>query len=486
MNCKFCNAELEAENTVCPVCGKDNAEQVLESAAEESVVSEAAEETVESVEIPMETGETADAPADAAPKKKGNILGIAAACVVLVIALAAALWYGTNDGWAIKEGTWLHTMFTNELTSKASYTADAAEFESKGDKVIATVGGKELTNEQLQVFYWSQFYDFLNYYGSYLPYFGLDHAIPLDSQTCTLSERELTWQQYFLDVSLDAWHRYQLLAIKAEEAGYVMDEEMAAQIAAMPEQLDAIAVNSGYASKDDMIQSEMGPGATIDAYIQYLNLYYYANEYFDGVYNDMMPTDAEVEAYFAENEEDYAASGVTRDTRTVDVRHILLTPEGGTTDESGAVTYSEEEWEACRASAQAILDGWLESGATEEGFAELANANSTDPGSNTNGGLYEGVQQGQMVETFDAWCFDAARVSGDSGLVRTNYGYHIMYFVDSTLLWPVYAQEDLVAERSTAYVEELMAAYPMEVDYKSILIGDLAMFSASAETTPTE
>ena len=34
-----------------------------------------------------------------------------------------------------------------------------------------------------------------------------------------------------------------------------------------------------------------------------------------------------------------------------------------------------------------------------------------------------------MVTNFNDWCFDEARQPGDHGIVETEYGYHIMYFV---------------------------------------------------------
>ena len=33
MNCKFCNAELPEEVTLCPACGQDNAAEVTEETA---------------------------------------------------------------------------------------------------------------------------------------------------------------------------------------------------------------------------------------------------------------------------------------------------------------------------------------------------------------------------------------------------------------------------------------------------------------------
>ena len=53
---------------------------------------------------------------------------------------------------------------------------------------------------------------------------------------------------------------------------------------------------------------------------------------------------------------------------------------------------------------------------TEDSFAELANKYSEDEGSNTNGGLYENIAKGQMVQEFNDFCF-ADHKAGDTGIV---------------------------------------------------------------------
>ena len=116
-------------------------------------------------------------------------------------------------------------------------------------------------------------------------------------------------------------------------------------------------------------------------------------------------------------------------TELVNVRHILVSFDGDQQDDG---TYSDEVKEAARTSAEEILSEWQSGDATEESFAELANSNSSDSGSNTNGGLYENVYPGQMVSAFNDWCFDASRKAGDTGIVETSYGYHVMYFVGTT------------------------------------------------------
>ena len=111
------------------------------------------------------------------------------------------------------------------------------------------------------------------------------------------------------------------------------------------------------------------------------------------------------------------------------VRHILVKPEGGSYDsETGATTYSEEEMAAAKKAAEELYAQWKSGEATEDSFAALANEHSDD-GDGTTGGLYENVYPGQMVTAFNDWCFDESRQPGDTGIVETEYGYHVMYYV---------------------------------------------------------
>ena len=113
------------------------------------------------------------------------------------------------------------------------------------------------------------------------------------------------------------------------------------------------------------------------------------------------------------------------ETKLVNVRHILVSFDGETNEDG---TYTDEAKAAAKESAESILDEWKNGDATEDSFAALANERSTDTGSNANGGLYEDIYPGQMVTEFNNWCFDASRTAGDTGIVETTYGYHVMYF----------------------------------------------------------
>ena len=106
-----------------------------------------------------------------------------------------------------------------------------------------------------------------------------------------------------------------------------------------------------------------------------------------------------------------------------------------------------------------VEDEWLAGEATEESFAALATEHSEDEGSAENGGLYEGIFKGQMVEEFDAFCFGGHK-KGDYAIVygeSTAYaGYHLVYFVgeDAAPYSRTLADSDL---RSEAYNNALSA-----------------------------
>ena len=150
----------------------------------------------------------------------------------------------------------------------------------------------------------------------------------------------------------------------------------------------------------------------------------------------------------------------------MNVRHILIQPEAtelSEDDEGYEDDVAAKDAEA-EQKAQDILDEWKAGDATEDSFAALANEYSDDPGSNTTGGLYEQVYQGQMVTEFNDWCFDPARQTGDTGIIHNeSTGYHVMYFVGyDQPYWEVQVSADLVNDAVDTFYEEKTEGYTAE------------------------
>ena len=143
---------------------------------------------------------------------------------------------------------------------------------------------------------------------------------------------------------------------------------------------------------------------------------------------------------------------------TIDIRHILV-PLGSGSIAEGEEGYEDQQAQLkadAHAKAEELLAQWQSGEATEDSFAALALKESAD-GSKYDGGLYTEVYQGQMVTEFNDWCFDTARQSGDTGVVDTQYGSHVMYFSGvNAARWQTQVAANLRTEAYTAWEEDLV------------------------------
>ena len=150
-----------------------------------------------------------------------------------------------------------------------------------------------------------------------------------------------------------------------------------------------------------------------------------------------------------------------------DVRHILIAFEGGKYNSTtGETTYTDAEKKAALEKAEKLYNEWKNGAATEESFIALVEKNTKDTASAKDGGLYENVYPGQMVEKFEEFCYAEDRKPGDDGIVESSYGYHIMYFVgDSDLTYRDFMiKNNLQSEELEQWLEDLVEA----LDYKLV------------------
>jgi parvulin-like peptidyl-prolyl isomerase len=154
------------------------------------------------------------------------------------------------------------------------------------------------------------------------------------------------------------------------------------------------------------------------------------------------------------------------DQKTVNVRHILIKPVDEDDEDAEITEMSDELWEEAYDKAKSLLDEWKDGDATAESFGELAKEN-TDDSNGDDGGLYENVVPNQMVNSFNAWCFDSSRKAGDTGIVKTEYGYHVIYFesVGNLSVWQYTAQQALASDDSTDTIAELEDSYTIKTNW---------------------
>ena len=390
----------------------------------------------------------------------------------------------------------------NDVTCKGSYTGSG-----KPDAVVAASDAWTLTNEQLSVWYWAEVAQYRQENHDIAP----DFDLPLDTQACEIDSSVNSWQQYFLKQALSAWHSAQALVRHSEEVPLTFEEAYQpnpdntekymtgmpaaevlygydshyrpnsmhqAYLDGIPQMLEELAQEKGYGDVDEMARKAFGAsGEALEAYAASSNRSYM---YFTHLSHYIEPTAEELDAFCAAQ----GVSGSAGDI-SVDFRQVLLIPgdvvfeqkknqeetepAAVTVAADGTVTCAEELWEACEADAQKLLDNWAKNNkGTEHTFGEIARKYTKDSGTEVNGGRYQGIRKGQMTKVIDDWCFDSARQTGDTVILRSDYGVHILYFSGSRSLARETAEQEYYRQQQNELIRMAKEAYPVQVTYSAI------------------
>lgn len=134
----------------------------------------------------------------------------------------------------------------------------------------------------------------------------------------------------------------------------------------------------------------------------------------------------------------------------VNVRHILIAPEATTLTKEDA-GYEEDvasKKADAKKKAEKILKEWTSGKADEDSFIALVKKHSADTGSVPDGGLIPDIaKDSSLVPPFLDWCFEDGRAVGDSGIVESDYGYHIMYLSSfGEPRWKVQVKDKLASD----------------------------------------
>jgi len=366
----------------------------------------------------------------------------------------------------------------NDATCKGSYTGTTA------NSVVATSGSAKLTGEELQVWYWAEVAQYRQENKEIAP----DFEQPLDTQVCEIDSSVNSWQQYFLKRALSSWHGAQALVQHSKDVPLVTEEAYQPNLAnyekymtgmpatevlygyhshyrpnsmhqayldAIPQMLEDLAQTKGYADSKTMAAEAFGASAqALEAFTDSYNRGYM---YFTHLSHYIEPTTEELDTYFAEHPSADAAEGTI-----VGFRQILLVPEEGDTG-----------WAAGEEEAQRILKEWQKAApCTEATFGEMAHKYTQDPGTAVNGGRYQGIRKGQMTKVIEDWCFDPVRQVGDTVILRSDVGVHILYFSGSKTIGREEAEQDYYRQKQNALIAQAKEAYPMKVTYSAITLED--------------
>lgn len=281
------------------------------------------------------------------------------------------------------------------------YDWEAAWTTHEPDEVVMTINGDEVTWEQY--YYWMR-YEYLSYCAGY----GLYEQVP--------NGDDMTIEEFLKqDVEFCARQYHVIDQIAAENSIELTDDDRAV----LAEQL-----------QNDIVEY-VGEDGTEEELMEYLDGEHVSRELYDFINSKMVLYPRLFISLYGETGEkmsDEDTMAFAEKYGYITVKHILFL----TTDENGD-DLSDEEKEAKRSEAQAVLDevNAVPEADREALFTELMNEKSEDTGlaSYPNGYCY--APDASLVQEFK----DAAaelEVGGISGIVETDYGYHILMRVQTT------------------------------------------------------
>ncbi len=279
----------------------------------------------------------------------------------------------------------------------------------------AVANGHKLSPAMLNYYY-------VNGYQEMSSYLGLSTEVPLSAQEYPDDAFE-TWADYFIDYAAEKAADTYAIYEDAMANGFTLSDEDKLSVENEISSTELYATMYG-TTADSLIAANYGTGCTLKSYREYLELNAVVNAYTAEKAGEINPTDAEIDAYYAENPNDF--DGVT-------FRYFSVTP--AVLDQAEG----EEDLAACEEAANAIAEA---AKGGEEAYLEAVKAYMAEDAAEqaATSTLIEDCIISSASDEFEAWLSDDARAEGDVFVTAEDEtGYAVLFFLrneDKTFQMP--------------------------------------------------
>ena len=356
-----------------------------------------------------------------------------------------------------------------------------------------TVGDEKITKVEFDYHYNITKNSYLNEYGSYMSYFGVDVTAP-DFEDQMYSDT-LTWRDFLEQMTVDNLIEGKAIKAEAAAAGFApeTDEEFENFKASI-----IVAAEMAGVSQKDYIRATYGSNATMNRIEDFVRESIVNTAYFAQIEESKAPTDEEVQTQYDNNTDSYdsvdyrittinaelssetptdeevkkamaeakkqadeaektvATEGTLHQGVTKTLTASLLSDwlfdsarkegettviEDSTSNRYYAVAFEKRYLDQTPSadvrvivsedkSGEEILNEWKSGAATEDSFIELCATYSVDSTA-YSGGLYNGLTKSYAPAEIQEWLYDKSRVTGDTFAVSAEDGsYHyVAYYV---------------------------------------------------------
>lgn len=307
----------------------------------------------------------------------------------------------------------------------------------------AVIGDEEINSVVMSYYYndainkmYSEVYDMYSEYLDPAIYFssmGLDLTQPLNEQTNP--DTGATWADYFVDSALESAKSDFVMAKLAKEAGFTLPEEDVATIDNSINNISLTAQLNYGTDAEGYLTLIYGYGADEESYREYLERTALAEAYYAHHYDEISYDDETLKAYDEEHANEF-------NSYSYSYCYLSYTEfrQGGTEDENGNKTYSEEENNAAREALKEAAEELATAKSLDE-MKEMAEKIEVNEDSQVAVNTETKLIHTSINKALADWLADESRKEGDIAAVAnvsgegddavTN-GYYVAYFDSKT------------------------------------------------------
>ena len=294
-----------------------------------------------------------------------------------------------------------------------------------------TVGEHDITKVEFDYYYNLASSSYINNYGMYLSYMGLDINSDFASQTYNDT---MTWKDYFAQLAVDSILQNKALHDEAKAASFTHDT--AEEYASFAKAAKEAAADAGV-SLGKYYKVTFGTYATAASIKPFVEEEYIAAAYYRTVAEANEVSAEDIKAYYDENMANYDSVNYLLTEITANVPEAkTVTGEDG---QDTTVDPTEEEIKTAMDAAKIEADAALLV-LDEEGTSK------------------QGMLKSSVSNKYNAWLYDAARVEGDTTIIEDtdSHKYYVLKF-----------EKRYLDETPTATIRAIMLA--TEVNGETVL-----------------
>ena len=310
--------------------------------------------------------------------------------------------------------------------------------------IAATVGEHKLNSVELGYYYNDAIMDYYNqwyetyesYTDSYLQAIGWDVTKPLNDQVYD-EESGKTWDQFFIESAIENAKSDYALYDLAKSENFQLPSEDQVVLDNMVSNMQTYATLYGYSNADQYLRASYGYGADADSYAEYCERSAIAGAYLEAHEEGLKYDDADIREYEKDKVNNY-------NSYTFSSAYLSYTDfrEGGTEDEDGNKTYSDEENNAARDTMKAAAEQ-LATATTLEDLEKMINTIEVNESSQLALNASTNTLHTDLNTSLADWLAADERKEGDIAAIpntttstdadgnetTVTNGYYVAYFV---------------------------------------------------------